>query len=218
MPVKLLKTDKALIDLEDLKEQSKGCTAFLYAQPAGYFVDQKIKEIYNICKKNNCLVIMDVTGSIGTELCNGKYADFLVCSFGNYKPINLGYGGFISTNKKEYFEKPKEIFNTDHFDTNKSEKLLEKLKQLPKRHELFSKANKKIKSDLKEFDIIHKNKKGINVLIKFNNEKEKNEIIKYCETNNFKYKICKKINDSTKSIFSFIKVNEDAVSIEVQRL
>src|SRR3989338_9477768 len=38
MPVKLLKTDKALIDLEDLKEQSKGCTAFLYAQPAGYFV------------------------------------------------------------------------------------------------------------------------------------------------------------------------------------
>jgi len=33
--------------------------------------------------------------------------------------------------------------------------------------------NKKIKDDLKRYDIIHKNKKGINVLVKFNNEKEK---------------------------------------------
>ena len=218
MSVKLCKTDRALIDLGDLKEKSKGCCAFLYAQPGGYFVDQHIKEIYNICKKNNCLVIMDATGSIGTELCKGNYADFIVCSFGNYKPINLGYGGFISTNKEEYFNKPKEIFNTDHFEANKLQLLLMKLKSLKERYSLFSKTNKKIKNGLKKFDIIHKNKKGINVLIKTKNEKEKNDIIDYCEKNSFKYKICKKVPDSTKNLFSFIKVNEEAISIEVQTL
>jgi len=218
MEVKLCKTDYALIDLEDLKQKSKNCSAFLYAQPGGYFVDQPIKEIYNICKKNNCLVIMDITGSIGTELCNGNYADFLVCSFGDYKPINLGYGGFISTNNEEYLKKSKEIFEKNQFEENKLHSLLTKLQQLKQRHELFNKANKKIKNDLKNFNIIHKNKKGINVLIKFSSEEEKNKIIDYCEKNNFKYKICKKVSDSTKNIFSFIKVNENAVSIEVQRI
>ncbi len=218
MGVKLCKTDKALIDLDELKERSKGCCAFLYANPGGYFVDESINTIYSICKKNKCLVIMDVTGCVGTELCDGNYADFIVCSFGNYKPVNLGYGGAVSASKKEYFEKPKEIFNTDKFDTAKLSLLSIKIKSTEKRYQLFEKINKKIKDDLKKFDIIHRNKKGINVLVKFKDEKEKNKIIQYCEKNNFKYKVCKKVNDSTKNLFSFIKVNEDAISIEVQRL
>ena len=218
MPVKLTKTDDALVGLENLKEDSKGCAAFLYAQPGGYFVEEPIKEIYNICRKNNCLVIMDITGAIGTELVNPKYADFFVCSFGNYKPINLGYGGFVSTNKKELFIKTKEIFNTIHFDEKYLPLLMQKLKQLKQRQELFKKANKKIKQELKNFEIIHRNKNGINVLVKFFNEKEKNKIIDYCEKNSFKYKLCKKVSNTTQSIFSFIKVNENAISIEVQRL
>ena len=219
MGINLCKTDDALIDLEELKEQSKNCTAFLYAQPGGYFVDQPIKEIYNICKKNDCLVIMDVTGSIGTDLCNGKYADYIVCSFGNYKPIDLGYGGFVSSNDKELIERPKEIFNTDKFDNDEKLPLLFlKLKSLKQRYKLFDKNNKKIKQDLKDFEIIHKNKKGINVLVKFKDEMGRNKLINYCETNNFKYKLCKKVSNTKTSIFSFIKVNENAISIEVQRL
>ncbi|MBU0629069.1 MAG: DegT/DnrJ/EryC1/StrS family aminotransferase [Nanoarchaeota archaeon] len=218
LEVKLCKTDNALIGLNDLKEKSKGCSAFIYAQPGGYFVEQSIKEIYEICKKNNCLTIMDITGSIGTDLCNGKYADIIICSFGDYKPINVGYGGFISTDKKEYFNLISNMPEADEFKKSRLKDLLEKLDNLKQRHETFSKANKKIKEDLKKFNIIHKGKKGINVLIKFKNEKEKKEILDYCEKNSFKYKLCRKVLDSTKDLFSFIKVNEDAVSIEVQRL
>ncbi|MEA2035973.1 MAG: DegT/DnrJ/EryC1/StrS family aminotransferase, partial [Nanoarchaeota archaeon] len=152
MPVEVLKTDNALIDLKELEEQSKGCCAFLYAQPGGYFVNQDIKKIYEICKKNKCLVIMDVTGSIGTTQCSGKYCDFMVCSFGSYKPVNLGYGGFVSTNNKSYFDKPKEIFNTDKFDIGKLSLLSLKLESLKKRYQLFEENNKKVKQDLNDFD------------------------------------------------------------------
>ena len=103
MDIKLCKTNDSLIGLKELGQSIKGCTAFIYAQPGGYFVEQPSKEIYEICKKNKCLVIMDVSGSIGSELCNGKYADFMVCSFGEHKPVNVGYGGFISTNNKEFY-------------------------------------------------------------------------------------------------------------------
>ncbi len=211
-------TDNALIDLNDLKEKSKGCCAFLYAQPGGYFVEQQIKEIYGICSKNKCLVIMDATGSIGAELCDGRYADFIVCSFGKDKPVNLGYGGFISAKKEEYFTRAGEIFNTDKFEAGKMPLLLARLKGLKERYRLFDKANKKIKNDLKNFEIVHKDSKGINVLVKYSDEKEKNEIIDYCEKNSFKYKLCRKASDSTKNLFSFIKANENAISIEVQCL
>ena len=43
MGVNILKTKDALIDLDELKEKSNGCCAFLYAQPGGYFVDQPMK-------------------------------------------------------------------------------------------------------------------------------------------------------------------------------
>jgi hypothetical protein len=210
--LRIVKTDKALINLQDLKKKTKGAGAFLYAQPGGYFVAQPSRKIYRLCRKNNCMVIMDVTGTIGTPLCNGDHADILVCSFGRYKPVNLGYGGFISSNEKFISTQP------DKFESEKLQLLAEKLGTLRKRQEFFQEINKKIKKDLNGFDIIHKDKKGINVLVKFNNEGQKEEIIRYCEKNNFKYKLCKKVPDSTKNLFSFIKVNENAVSIEVQRL
>ena len=158
------------------------------------------------------MVIMDVTGSIGTALCNGNYADFCLSSFGKWKPINLGYGGFLSAKEKEYFDTPKEIFNTTNFDANYFPELLKNLKNLKKRYSIFERANKKIKKDLKDLNILHKDKEGINVVIKFNDNQEKEKIINYCNKNNLEYTIC------PKGIFKHIKVNCDAISIEIQRL
>jgi dTDP-4-amino-4,6-dideoxygalactose transaminase len=207
--VELVKTDYGLIDLNNLdkKLKEKKYCAFIYSNPAGYFAEQPIEAIYEICKKNNCLVILDVTGSIGSELCNGSFADFTVGSFGKWKPVNLGYGGFLSTKKKEFFEKPKEIFNTASFDENYATLLCKKLENVKKRYELFDKINKKIKKDLKSLKILHKDKRGINVIVKFSNESEKNSIIAYCIKNNYQFTICPR----------YIRVNENAISIEVKR-
>ncbi len=59
-----LKTDNGVIDLDDLRQKIDGADALIYQNPAGYFAEQPIKEIYEICK-NRCLVILDMSGCIG---------------------------------------------------------------------------------------------------------------------------------------------------------
>ena len=201
-------TDKGIIDMVDLKNKAKDALALIYSQPAGYYADQPIKEIYEICKENNCFVIMDITASLGTPYCDGKYADFTVASFGKWKPVNLQYGGSLTALKKEYFEIPKEIFNTTKFDETKLDQLAVNLAKLKERFELFEKHVEKIKSDLKDFKILHKDKWGINVIVAFENEDEKNKIISYCENNKYQFTICPR----------YIRVNQKAISIEVKRL
>ena len=56
-------------------------------------------------------------------------------------------------------------------------------------------------------DIIHADKKGINVVIKFRNEAEKKRIIYYCDKNNYQYTECPR----------YKRVNCNAISIEVKR-
>jgi hypothetical protein len=58
---------------------------------------------------------------------------------------------------------------------------------LEKRLFLLKKLTKKIKNDLKEFEIIHKDSEGINVVINFKNEKEKKELIDYCNKSEDEY-------------------------------
>ncbi len=204
----LLKTDYGLINTEQLDKSIDKNSALLITSMTGYFAVQDMKKISSICKKNNCLLINDITGTIGTEAA--KIGDILVCSFGKNKPINLGKGGLIAADEKN-------MINLTEIEDIELD-LKEKLKELKPRLTLFQKSNKKIKQDLRSHDIIHRNKKGINVAVRYKDEKEKKKIIDYCERNNFKYRLCKKISNSTQNIFSFIKVNEDAVSIDVQNL
>lgn len=206
IPVEL-ETDYGVIDLKDLGEKAPKANCIIYSDLAGYCAEQPVKEIYNICKKNDVAVILDVTGSVGKSVL-GKHADFCLASFGKDKPVNLGYGGFLTAQKKEYFEKPKEIFRTTGFDKAYSEDLLKNLKDLKKRYDLFEKANKKIKNDLRDSEIIHKDKKGINVVVKFKDEEEKQKIIDYCDKNNYQFTLCPR----------YIRVKCKAVSIEVKRL
>ena len=200
-----VKTDYGIIDLEDLKEKAKTASAFIYQNPAGYFAEQPSKQIYEICR-GKCLVIKDIAGSIGDfDLCNSSDADFLVCSFGKWKPINLHYGGFISANNSEYFEKldkEKAIFDESCF-----QRLEEELKHLKQKIENFYKLSRKIKNDLKEFEIIHKDKKGINVIVRYKDEEEKERITGYCKKNSLEFTFCPR----------YIRVLEKAVSIEVKR-
>lgn len=206
--LKMLDTHYGVIKLDALKENIKDASAIIYSNPAGYYAEQPVKDIYDICRKNKVLVILDVSGCIGSDFYKGDYADMIVCSFGKWKPINLGYGGFISASDNNMFGKNKKILENLEFDENNYDALCQKLANLKKRYEFFEKTNKKIKDELKNFNILHRNKKGINVVVKFLNDNEKNKMISYCEKNKYEFVVCPKL----------IRVNENAISIEVKRL
>src|SRR3989338_220218 len=116
-----------LPDLQ-LKLQSQPCGALLYQNPGGYFAPQPMKEIYELCTKNHCLVILDVSGSIGTPLCDGRYADIMVGSFGKWKLVEAHGGGFVSYSKPPQLEK---MHYTSLADEPQLKVILQKLYELP---------------------------------------------------------------------------------------
>jgi hypothetical protein len=159
------------------------------------------------------MVIMDVTGCIGdAELCDGRYADIMVGSFGRWKPINLGYGGFISfrqdSAEARLFLRDKEICKDKSECEARIGGLPEKLRAAASRLELFYGKCDRIKRELAMHDIIHRERKGINVVIRLHDEDEKKELINYCERNKYEYTLCPR----------YIRVLEPAISIEVKRL
>ena len=204
----LIKTDNALIDLEDLKKKATKNAAFIYHQLGAYIVQNPIRDIYNICNKATCIVLLDVTGTVATEQCDGHYGDAFICSFGKNKPINAGYGGCYTTNDKTLITKQ------HPFKESKRKQVDEALNVLPIRQWAYHELSKKVKEDLKKETIYHRKHNGINVIIKGHNKK----VITYCNKHNFKYRLCTRNNNTTKHIMSFIKINEDAISIDLQEM
>lgn len=68
----------------------------------------QIKEIREICERNNLIFIEDAAHSIGTEYNGvpvGAHADLTTFSFHPVKTITCGEGGAILTNNEEYYKK-----------------------------------------------------------------------------------------------------------------
>lgn len=192
-----LKTNYGILNLKDLKEKVNENSVLIINSLTGYFAEQPMNKISEICKEKKCFLINDVSGSIGTEIA--KIGDIILGSFGKYKPINLEYGGFIASDNK--------LDINENFNKDILPKLKEKLQQLPQRLKKLKQLANKVKSDLSNLNILHKTSNGINVIIAYKTEKEKNKILKYCQENNLEYKLCP----------NYIKVNEKAVSIEIKR-
>jgi hypothetical protein len=200
-----IKTNNGMIDLEDLRNNIDKASGFIYQNPGGYYAKQHMKQIYDICK-DKCICILDASGSIGDkEFCDGNYADIVIGSFGRWKAVNLKYGGFISSrfDLRQYNDFLK-MFKT-RFDYDK---LFRKLGSVQSRLNKLYEICGKIKHDLSDMEIIHKDIKSTVVVVKYNLQKEKEKIIKYCEQHNYEYTECPK----------YIRSNDRAISIEVKRL
>ncbi len=161
-----------------------------------------MEKIFELCQSKQCLLINDISGSVGTKA--GIVGNILICSSGTYKPINLGYGGFIATNDEDLFNR----ITGNIFDENKLAALEREVDRLEARKKLFRKASDKIKEDLKEMNILHREDKGINVVVKYDTEEQKEKILNYCKENNYLYTECPR----------YIRVLDAAISIEVKRL
>ncbi|MFT4303710.1 MAG: hypothetical protein ACMXYG_04035 [Candidatus Woesearchaeota archaeon] len=149
-------------------------------------------------KTKNCLVINDVSGCLG--LNTSKWGDIIFGSFGKWKPVNLEKGGFIASN----FEMDIDEYS---FTNEELEILYLKLSKLPERYLHFQNISKKIKQDLKKFEIIHPDLQGINVLIKCDGV-DMEEIKVHCQLHGYEVTECPR----------YIRMNEKGLSIEVKRL
>lgn len=197
-----LKTDYGLVYANDLKEY-KDSILLINSMPAyAFLVD--MDAVMEVSKENNIFVINDVSGSIGTE--EAKFGDVVFGSFGEDKPLELGEGGFIATDNEEFF-KEIVLLNTHKPTDEFLDKLDEKIDLLEDRLSFFEIARYQVIDDLNLYNIIHPEEKGINVIIKYSNEMELNEILLYLKENNLEHTMCPR----------YIRVNDVAVSIEIKR-
>jgi len=204
-----VKCDDAKINLADLKEKlNKGnFAAFLYHNPGGYFAEQDTEMIYSICKENGCLAILDVSGSLGTKLGDGDHADILVGSFGKWKLVDAGKGGFISCNEGELWKKIAE--NLHEFDDQELlNKIVTKLKEISVRRNKLETIRKKVIADLKDHDVVYPDDYGLVVIVLFRDDAEKENLINYCRLNGLEWTECPR----------YIRLNKKAISIEIKRL
>jgi hypothetical protein len=200
-----IKTDYGIVDIKTLKNYSN-CVLLINSMP-GYAALQKMREVTRICMKQKIFLINDASGSIGTE--EAKYGDIILGSFAIDKPVNIqGHGGFIATDNEEYFNFMKK--NNPELEIDFSG-LLGKLNCLNKRLcELKAIKNKLIKElESTEFanKIIHKDQNGINLIVKFDSEKQKEKLIKLTEKENLDFTLCPRD----------IRVNVSAISFEIKR-
>lgn len=193
MQLNLLKTNYGIVDEGQIKKIHKS-VLLLNASPA-YCCYQPFDKIIPICKQNKNLVIVDITATIGL----GSFGDIMVASFGKQKPVDYGNLGLISFNA-EYIKPEEEIFDDKY--------LCEKLDNVNNRRNKMIEIAKQIKKDLIEYEIIHKNEDGINVIAKFKNSDEYETLLKYCMEKGFECVECPK----------YIKVLDNAISIEVKKI
>ena len=198
-----LKTDYGLINPKDL-EAHKGAVLLVNSMPAYAFLED-MEFIYEKCMENKIFVINDVSGSIGTD--EAKYGDVIIGSFGNAKPIDLGEGGFIATNCELLYREFCEL-NDFKPDVQCLDSLDVRIHMLDDTLMQFDIVHFQVIEDLSLFHIIHPDNRGINVIVKFNNDEEKNEILEYCKISELEHTICPR----------YIRVNCPAVSIEIKRL
>jgi len=107
-----LKTDKGYLSLDLMEESlSKINTkpgALFITSFAGYTAEQPLKELFDFCNSNEIKLVEDASGGVGdpeARLGNGEHAHVIVASTGSPKMVNVGSGGFISTSQQDILDK-----------------------------------------------------------------------------------------------------------------
>ena len=169
-----LKTDLGLIDPTkldnvDINENS----ALIFTSFAGYTAEQDIKGIAKYCKSNGITTIEDASAGIGdkeNKLGNGNYSDIIIASTGSPKIINVGSGGFIATSNKEVFDRTSMAQKLSKTNNIICSGIDSELSLVRDNLEVSLNATEHLKNSID--NVIHKNKRGVNVIISTDNAKE----------------------------------------------
>lgn len=164
-----LPTNLGLVNLEMLKDvlnREKPESLFITSF-AGYTAEQPLKEIYEICEEEDVILVEDTSGALGDEegrLANGKHSHIIVASTGSPKTVNVGNGGFISTNQKELLDTPLKFLKADHITCAG---ITQEIQYAPHILSKTVSSCSYLKEELE--DVFHEDKKGVNVICKSDN-------------------------------------------------
>lgn len=166
-----LKTDLGLINTDYLDElEINESSALIFTSFAGYTAEQDVKSVCKYCRDNDILTIEDASAGIGDEKNNlGKNCDIILASTGSPKMINVGSGGFISTDDEEVFKKtalPQKLSKTSQIICSGIDNELDRVKE---NLELSVNATDHVKKHIP--NTIHQNKRGLNVIISHDDAK-----------------------------------------------
>ncbi len=194
-----LKTNLGIVSPQDLNKHSD--CILLCTSLAGYYQQQSLHELAKITKQHNIFFILDVN-DLSDETNKQSKVDILVSSFGKWKVVNNWHGGCIACdelcNINEIYTKIKPV------DLNE-DKLLINLRQAPIRLDFLRNETKEIIKQLrnKGIKIYNRDDNGIVVITE-----DKEEVKKYCKDHGLQFTLCPRE----------IRINEQAISIEVKRL
>ena len=169
-----LKTDLGIINPDYIDElEIKENSALIFTSFAGYCGEQDTKKISEYCNDNDITTIEDASAGIGDaqhKLGNGNFSDIILASTGSPKMINVGSGGFITTNSEEFFDRtkvPQKLSKTNEIICSGIDSELDLVE---KNLELTLNATEHLKNNIP--NVIHNDKRGVNVIIPHNNAKE----------------------------------------------
>ena len=195
MQVVEIMTRNSLLDLAALKEHLGPKSVLLINSMPSYSILERMDLIVPVCERYGTPVINDVSGSIGTP--QARYGNLIVGSFGVWKPIWLGIGGFIASND-----------TLPIHETPLDEVALAKaIKTRADRTQFWQESVARIKKDLSEYKVLHPEFNGFVVIVKYKSEEQKHHLIEYCAKQGWAHTLCPR----------YIRVNEPAISIEVKR-
>jgi hypothetical protein len=181
LQVLYLPTLNGVVDLEILEEQLKlkpPKTLFITSF-AGYMAEQPVKAIYEICNDHGVLLVEDASGSVGDpekRLANGDHSNIMVVSTGSPKVVNVGNGGFISTNDPQKFRDVNFILKTLQGSPVTCAGIAVEIKKAPlnlvKTIDACDFLKKRIKTSL------YHDKRGVNVTIPVDEPKKLGKVLR----------------------------------------
>ncbi|MCL2156766.1 MAG: DegT/DnrJ/EryC1/StrS family aminotransferase [Methanobrevibacter sp.] len=216
----IFKTDLGLItikNLDDVLTQNKHIAsndndvAIFLTSFAAYSAEQPIAEISNWCRNNGVLLVEDASGAITDpkeKLANGIYSDIIVCSTNSPKVVNVGDGGFITTNRKDIFEDSRLLLNICKSNNITNKGISTELDFSQDNLKKTIEATTYIKNNLD--NVIHQNKRGTNILLK---SKNPHILAKNLKT---------RLNVEGKSMITlcpnYNRIKQKAIAIEIKNL
>lgn len=206
----LIETQEGLVIPEKLEYMENGSTIILTSF-AGYTADQNMKEISEVCREKDITIIEDASAGIGDrkkKVGNGKYSDIIIASTGSPKIINAGQGGILTTDNKEILEKTRIQQKITKATQITSAAIDSELENAEEKLEKTINACRYLKNNLE--DVIHPEKRGLNVIVRDPNPKELS----------WKLKEKLKINKSgfITRCPNYNRIKEKAVAIEIKNL
>ena len=208
----LLKTDLGLINPNEIDELDiPDDSALIYTSFAGYTAEQDVKAISKYCKSNGITTIEDASAGIGDEkkiLGSCRNSDIVIASTGQPKIINVGSGGFICSNDENIFRESSLPLKLSKTNEIISSGIYEELKSVERNLQVTVNATNYLKKHIP--NTIHSDKRGVNLIIRDDDSKEKT------------WKL-KKVLPINRSGFitqcpNYNRVKAKAISIEIKNL